>query len=286
MDESVGDAALLARAGELAARWRLRLGEPYERGWGGLVFRAWTHDGIPVALKVSVAYREVAQQSTALAVLDGRGAVRLLASTPDGLGMLLERCEPGHALSTAGPQVALDVLVGLLPRTWVPADGPPDRQPLDRHPFDSLQDEAGRWLEHLEPMWERTGRGFPRHLVDATAELLRWLPGSQGPQVLVNQDLHGDNVLAAEREPWLVIDPIPLVGEREFAVAPIVRSAELGHSAGDVRYRLDRLVGELGLDADRARGWSIAQTIAWSTEDDEVLPGHIDVATWLLDGLA
>src|SRR5215475_7700941 len=28
-------------------------------------------------------------------------------------------------------------------------------------------------------------------------------------QVLVHQDLHGDNVLAAEREPWLVIDPKP-----------------------------------------------------------------------------
>ena len=41
--------------------------------------------------------------------------------------------------------------------------------------------------------------------------------------MLVNQDLHADNVLAAEREPWLVIDPKPLTGEREFAVAPIVR---------------------------------------------------------------
>jgi streptomycin 6-kinase len=275
VDEPVGDGELLARATELAGQWRLRLGEPYERGWGGRVFRAWTPDGVPVALKVSVAYREVAHQGAALAALDGRGAVRLLASTPDGLGMLLERCEPGHALSTAGGPVALDVLVGLLPRTWVSTDGP----------FDTLQDEAALWLEHLEPMWERTGRGFDRRLVDATAELLRWLPGSQGPQVLVNQDLHGDNVLAAEREPWLVIDPIPLVGEREFAVAPVVRSAELGHCARDVRYRLDRLVGELGLDADRACGWSIAQTIAWSTEDDEVLPGHIDVATWLLDGL-
>ncbi|GAA4351286.1 aminoglycoside phosphotransferase family protein [Angustibacter luteus] len=275
MDETVGDAELLARATALAGRWQVRLGEPYERGWGGRVYRAWTPDGVPAALKVSVADREGALQSAALATLDGRGAVRLLASTPDGAGMLLERCEPGHPLSSAGGQVALDVLVGLLPRTWVSTD----------RPFTTLRDEAAHWFDQLEPMWERTGRGVDRRLVDAAAELLRWLPGSQGPQVLVNQDLHGDNVLAAEREPWLVIDPLPLVGEREFAVAPIVRSAELGHSARDVRYRLDRLVGELGLDADRARGWSIVQTIAWCTEDGAVLPGHIDVATWLLDRL-
>lgn len=48
-------------------------------------------------------------------------------------------------------------------------------------------------------------------------------------QVLLHQDLHADNVLRAGREPWLVIDPKPLTGEREFGVAPIVRSFELGH---------------------------------------------------------
>ena len=48
--------------------------------------------------------------------------------------------------------------------------------------------------------------------------------------MLVNQDLHADNILSATREPWLVIDPKPLAGEREFGVAAIVRGGELGHS--------------------------------------------------------
>ena len=59
----------------------------------------------------------------------------------------------------------------------------------------------------------------------------------------------------------VVIDPKPLVGEREFAVAPIVRSFELGERRRDVLYRLHRLTGELGLDRARARGWTIAQTV-------------------------
>ena len=71
--------------------------------------------------------------------------------------------------------------------------------------------------------------------------------------MLLHQDLHGDNVLAAEREPWLAIDPKPLAGEREFGIAPIVRSRELGHSRREVLGRLDRLVTELGLDRERAR---------------------------------
>jgi streptomycin 6-kinase len=100
--------------------------------------------------------------------------------------------------------------------------------------------------------------------------------------VLLHQDLHADNVLHSEREPWLVIDPKPLTGEREFSLAPIVRSFELGHSPHAVRTRLDRLSAELGLDRDRARGWALAQTVAWSL-DGEYLPRHVETARWLLD---
>ena len=85
---------------------------------------------------------------------------------------------------------------------------------------------------------------------------LEELAPTQGEQVLIHQDLHADNVLAAQREPWLVIDPKPLVGEREFSLAPIIRSVELGHSRRAVVERLDRLSSELGLDRERARGWA------------------------------
>ena len=107
------------------------------------------------------------------------------------------------------------------------------------------------------------------------------LAPSQGEQVLVNQDLHAGNVLSAEREPWLVIDPKPLLGEREFSAAPIVRGSELGHGRRQVLRRLDRLTSELGLDRERARGWVIGQTIAWDV-DEEPGPG-VEVVRWLLD---
>ena len=117
-------------------------------------------------------------------------------------------------------------------------------------------------------------------LLDTALDALRTLPASQGEQVLVHQDLHGDNVLRAEREPWLAIGPKPLAGEREFAVAPIVRSSELGHGRRHVEHRLDRLCGELGLDRERARLWSLAQTIAWCF-DGEYSEQHVETARWL-----
>jgi streptomycin 6-kinase len=101
--------------------------------------------------------------------------------------------------------------------------------------------------------------------------------------VLVHQDLHAGNVLRAEREPWLAIDPKPLAGEREFGVAAIVRGAELGHSRGAVIRRLDRLCGALGLDRERARRWTLAQTIAWAFDGGQVIHGHIEVAQWLYE---
>ncbi len=101
--------------------------------------------------------------------------------------------------------------------------------------------------------------------------------------MLLHQDLHADNVLAARREPWLVIDPKPLSGEREFGIAAIVRSYELGHSRREVVYRLDRLTAELDLDRERARRWTLGQTIAWAFDGDRASPLHVQTAGWLLD---
>jgi len=249
---------------EIAGRWSLTLGEPYEQGSAGFTTRATLADGTPVVLKLVHPHRESEHEGDALRAWDGDGAIRLLEQEGDAL--LLERCEPGTPLSAAGGEAALDVLIGLLPRLWIPAGAP----------FHTLADEAAWWADYLP----REYRGDPRYL-DAALDTIATLAPTQGEQVLLHQDLHGDNVLAAQREPWLVIDPKPLVGEREFAVAPIVRSSELGHSRRDVRRRLDRLTSELGLDRERARGWTIAQTVAWST-DSSRQQVHYDVVEWLL----
>jgi streptomycin 6-kinase len=161
-------------------------------------------------------------------------------------------------------------LIELLPRLWKPA-GPP---------FRALAEEAARWLSHLPGDWERSGRPYERELLDAAISALEEVAPTQGEQVLVHQDLHGDNVLSAEREPWLVIDPKPLAGEREFGLASIIRSFEFGHTEASVLHRLDRLTSDLGLDRERARKWALGQTIAWAGGDFQAT--HVETARWLL----
>jgi streptomycin 6-kinase len=275
-DASLTHGVWLERVPDLVAEcveeWGLRLGEPYEAGAAGYTVRAELPDGTPAVLKVIYPHREAEHEGEALRVWDGDGAIRLLAYDDLRWAMLIERCEPGTLLAKVDPVLALDVLIGLLPRLWKPVG----------EPFRPLADEANWWIEYLPTEWERAGKPFDRQLLDAASARLGELAGSQGEQVLLHQDLHGDNVLAAQREDWLVIDPKPLVGEREFAVAPIVRDPELGHSRRDVLYRLDRLTSELGLDRDRARGWTIGQTIAWSL-DTSYLPKHVETVRWLLE---
>jgi streptomycin 6-kinase len=251
--------------------WDLRLGAPYPPGAAGYAVRADLPDGTPAVLKLVEPHRESEQEADALERWDGRGAVLLLARDDDLDALLLERCEPGTFLAERPAEEALDVLVGLLPRLWVGADG-----------FRPLAEEAAWWESYLEPEWEQAGRPYERRLLDAALDALRSLAPTQGEQVLVHQDLHGENVLAAEREPWLVIDPKPLAGERELAAAPVVRSLELGDSRSDVLHRLDRVSSDLGLDRERVRGWTVAQTLAWSGGADH-LPEHVELCRWLLE---
>jgi len=252
-------------------RWSLRVGEPYPSGSASLVMPALLPDGEPAVIKLPFPDRESRHEAAALRHWNGEGAVRLLDHDPVTGALLLERCEPGSPLADVEPDAALDVLIGLLPRLWQPAGAP----------FTPLADEAAWWDSHLEQEWDAAGRPFPRRLIDAALDALRSLPGSQGEPVLLHQDLHAGNVLRARREPWLVIDPKPLVGEREFGAASIVRGTELGHSRAHVLRRLDRLCAALDLDRERARAWTVAQTVAWSFDGARVLPTHVDVARWL-----
>ena len=254
-----------------ADRWSLRIGAPFERSHVSFVTRATRADGSEVVLKIQFPHRESEHEAAALTHWNGDGAVRLLALDAGRHALLVERCRPGTHLSERGVDEALGVLTSLLPRLWKPAGAP----------FVTLADEAASWAESVPRSWEAAGRPFEHTLVDEASETLRELSTSQGEQVLLHQDLHGDNVLRAEREPWLAVDPKPLAGEREFGVAPIVRSSELGHSRELVRRRLDRLTSDLGLDRERARGWAFAQTLAWAFEGPKVIAGHIETAQWL-----
>jgi streptomycin 6-kinase len=222
-------------------------------------------------LKIQWPHPESEHEAGALRLWNAQGAVRLFDYDPETHSLLMERCEPGDHLSTVSQDEALEVFTTLLPQLWIKID----------EPFPSLADEAARWLKDLPASWMRTNRPFELEMLDAALAAIERLSSTQGEQFLLHQDLHGDNVLRAAREPWLAIDPKPLVGEREFSLAPIIRGYEFGHTRADVIHRLDSLTASLRLDRERARLWALAQTLAWGFEGDLVYDKHIETARWL-----
>jgi streptomycin 6-kinase len=258
---------------EVAHEWGLSsIGRPYAGAsvsWAAPAVR----DGHEVAVKIQWPHPECEHEAAALRRWDGNGAVRLIAHDPDRHALLLERCTPGTRLAEAaepGGVDAIEVMVDLLPRLWRPPSAP----------FRPLADEAADWRSTLWEDWAAAGEPCERRLVEAADEALRDLPPTQGETVLLHQDLHGDNVLASERG-WLAVDPKPLLGERELGAAPIIRDFTLGPERDQVLHRFDRLTAELGLDRDRTRGWTIAQTIAWAFDSGHA-DQHYDTVRFLL----
>jgi streptomycin 6-kinase len=195
--------------------------------------------------------RESEHEADALRLWDGRGAVRLLAHDPERRALLLERCRPGTPLGTGYDAEDLEVAARLMERLWRPA---PENMAWRR-----LEDVAERWLHDLPQRYR--GR-----LLDAALDALRTLAPTQGELVLCHQDLHGGNILRAEREPWLAIDPKPILAERAYETVAIVRDAK--PTRAELRRRLDTLSELLGLDRERMRLWGIAKCLAWDNPDE------------------
>ncbi|MDQ3992772.1 MAG: aminoglycoside phosphotransferase family protein, partial [Actinomycetota bacterium] len=145
--------ALLAECLEL---WELEAGKPFQYAYASLAMPVTCADRGEAVLKLSFPDRESAHEADALAIWDGDGAVRLLAHDRDRAALLLERCRPGTHLSAEDPDLALDVLIDLLPRLSKPAG----------EPIATLADEAAWWVSYLPGSWERAGRPCERRLLE------------------------------------------------------------------------------------------------------------------------
>jgi streptomycin 6-kinase len=265
---------------ECADTWDLQLGERYNGGKVGVAVRVERADGSPAVLKVNFPSQETAHEAAALAHWRGVGAVRLLEWDCDRHALLLERCDPGGQLSdVADEDEARSAAAAVLSRIW--------RPPPDLHPFRRVEDEAACWAEKMPARWKARGRPFERELLDAAVAAYRELGVDQQEAVLCHQDFHSGNILRATRERWLAIDPKPLVGERAFDTAWLLRErrASVGadaHPRDRLRRRLDLLSSELGLDRERMRGWGIARMLSWAVEVGRVHHGHVECARLLL----
>jgi streptomycin 6-kinase len=240
---------------ELTRRWSLHLGPPFEGGCVAYVAPGIGPGGKHIVLKVSFPDEETLPEADALAFWGGRGAVRLLEADRDGNAMLLERLVPGTPLEDHSDRdEAISIGCRLLRRLWRPV-------PSD-HPFPTVRDLMLRWARELPEQFAELGDPFERRLLDEAADLCVEFASWDGDPILANRDFHLGNVLAAEREPWLLIDPKPLAGEPAFDTGHLLRTLFLDRPDRATATKLSGRIGSaLDLDPDRIRAWSFVRSV-------------------------
>jgi streptomycin 6-kinase len=252
MSEEPGGPEWLERLPRLAAecleQWSLVPSEPIDTGYSLVVPAG---DAI---LKLNPPDEESEHEADALERWGGRGAALLLARDDARRALLIERLRPGTQLWSLPDDEATEIAAGVLEQLWIPAAAP----------FRRLEDMAAGWVELLPAHWNELGRPYEGALLDRAVGFLREAGPTQRESVLLHQDLHGGNVLLSRRG-WLAIDAKPLVGEREFDTASLIRDRRPATKRELLR-RLDYLVDRLSLDPDRTRGWAIAHALAWNGE--------------------
>jgi streptomycin 6-kinase len=239
----------------LTEQWSLTVGAPFSPGgqtaWVAPVRDAAGHE---MVMKVGWRHPEALHEAEGLRAWSGHGAVRLYASEEldDTVGLLLEACRPGTALA-ARPEVEQDLVVtDLLRRLWsVPTPG---------DPFRSLQIMCDQWADESETKVAGGGSGIDPGLAREGLRLFRSLPATADREVLLCTDLHAENVLAAEREPWLMIDPKPYVGDPTYDPLQHMLNCEERLRA-DPRGLATRLADLLDLDRDRLVLWLFARCV-------------------------
>jgi streptomycin 6-kinase len=256
--------SLIAQLGE---RWSLQVGPAFPSIRINYVAPARRADGTPAILKISRFVGENLNELAALRLWNGDGAVRLLDADPERGALLIERLEPGTMLTDVSDQddaAATAIAARLLGRLWRPV------------PPNSGLRSLARWFDAYDRNREaiRGGsRGFPAPVFERADALLRELLASTDQVAVLHGDFHHFNILRAQREPWLAIDPKGLAGDHHFDVCQFFRNPygrEIPPAVN--RRRLAIFCAELGLNQVRARNWCFVHAVldaCWSLEDGE-----------------
>ncbi len=268
--------SLPERVAQLERAWGFRTGPAFDHGGAASwVAPVELRDGSQAVLKIGIPHEEARFEAQALRFLGGRAAVRLLHVSEDGFSLLLERCLPGRDLWSLGQDDGDAVACGILPRLW--------RNPEPNAPFASLADAVAGWGQERPP--GPAAAGYDAELVTLAVARGRELAASQREHVFLHGDFHPGNVLAAQRDPWLAIDPKPIIGEPAYDLAQwLYNRCGAALQSDDpvlaLRQQIGRFAADLSLDPSRIAGWAFAKALGWDWGPEILVLFHEVAGAW------
>ncbi|WP_367649928.1 aminoglycoside phosphotransferase family protein [Gordonia sp. X0973] len=258
------------RCDDLLADWDLVMAGDPMHGFASIVIPV-RSDGLDAVLKIGFdSAPDTAQEHLALQEWAGDGAVRMYRADPGRRAMLLERLSTVD-LTGEWDLAACEVVAGFYPRLHRRA-GPR---------FRPLSGFLRTWLDEMAA--DADDLPVPPRLLDrAVARGREFVADPDCDGRIIHGDLHYENVLAAQREPWLVIDPQPMSGDPHYEIAPLLwnRWEEMdGYLRESIRRRFATAVEAAGFDEDRARDWVIVRMVVnahWSLQDAKRMNRPLD----------
>jgi streptomycin 6-kinase len=253
------------RVAACADHWNLSLQNPLPEEIAEMSFNyiipAVSSDGARVILKFCPDPPAMATEREGLRLCGPRGSVELLDDDDEMGVLMLERLLPGMPLSEQpDDEENTRILADVLRRFWQPAPSESGLRPLA-----DLMGELAGLRERFDG---GTGPIPESWVLETEAFYPRLLETSPEPMVL-HGDLHHYNILSAEREPWLAIDPKGYIGDPASDVAALfgnypTRSCEGKAENKLLARRVDILAEELGIPRDRILDWGWTQCVLHS----------------------
>ncbi|MGQ4385561.1 aminoglycoside phosphotransferase family protein [Streptomyces sp. SAS_270] len=253
------------REGEPGAQWLAELPGIVDEllgRWGCVPDGVVMHGGVGVivpvrrrgegtaVLKVSFPHPGNVHEPDAFAAWGGRGAVLLHERDDSRFAMLLERVRTSTLAEVDDGDAVVRVAGRINHRLAVPAPAGLPR----------LCREADVWEEQLRQDAQELTHTFSRRAVDAAVATVRELGRTQ-PDILIHGDLHARNILRADREPWLAVDPKGYVGDPAYDGGTLLKSRALTLlEADDLSKAVHRVIDVFAeaaeVERERVRRWA------------------------------
>jgi len=237
---------------ELAAKWELQVAEPFDSREAGTawVAPAVRANGESVVLKIPLPHMECEQEVAGLRYWAGDPVVRVFESDEATGAMVLERCQPCTSLRECPAEEQDLVVATMLRRLWSPRGSVDAFRPLS-YMIDAWATESAA----------QSDKWPDRELVEYGLQIMRELSRPNSADVLLGTDIHAGNVLRARREPWLVIDPKPFVGDPAYdATQHLLNCVE--RLSAEPKRTIDAFAARLEVDSRRVHAWLFARLAA------------------------
>jgi streptomycin 6-kinase len=262
---------------EVEAAWDVRVAKTHAMTFHW-VASVTCGDGSSAVLKLGVPDGHGDEEAEALRIFDGRGAVRLLAADAARGALLIEQASPGTPVAELDDDEAATAVL-------VEAGRQLHRVPPEKCTLPHLRTLRGGFARYLRRF--PADGPIPRRMVERAAELFDDLCADAPREAVLHGDLHHGNVLRAERDGWLAIDPSPRVGDPGFDGGAMLYNPDPERRDPALLALVPARIEQLAAlsSVDRAVAWGFVMGVlaeVWTVEaSGQARSRALDVATML-----